>query len=270
MVRFCTDVRWGDSGAITGHLLTLVAGIFSPNCSSTEMQICSMKSADISLMDNHRHLRDIFKWSGRNARFIIISGVPGCSGDGKFSAPRLDALERIAQVKTPARSSIRPGSINTIGGKLLRLINRIITATAGVETPFPCPSLNWRSVKTLFPSPTTSPEPTAVAGKEAEAPRISFTPECEVGLAALNDVDDADESDGLTGSFASKTLDLRRDGVDITLPFFRDLLADKPVDGADAIRSLSEWSAGGAVDGEKGKKTAGKTAWDGEADKLEF
>ncbi|KAJ7438025.1 hypothetical protein B0H11DRAFT_1935555 [Mycena galericulata] len=35
---------------------------------------------------------------------------------------------------------------------------------------------------------------------------------------------------------------------------FGDLLADKLVDSADAIRSLSEWSAGVAVDSEKGKK----------------
>ncbi|KAJ7450717.1 hypothetical protein B0H11DRAFT_1928121 [Mycena galericulata] len=100
-----------------------------------------------------------------------------------------------------------------------------------------------------------------------------FSAECEAELAALNDVDDADEAGGLTGSFSSKILDLCCDGVEITLPFFRDLLADNPVDSADAIRSLSEWSAGVAVDGEKGEKggkTAGKTAWDGEADKLEF
>ncbi|KAJ7441275.1 hypothetical protein B0H11DRAFT_1933023 [Mycena galericulata] len=100
-----------------------------------------------------------------------------------------------------------------------------------------------------------------------------FSAECEAGLAALNDVDDADEAGGLTGSFASKILDLCCDGVEITLPFFRDLLADKPVDSADAIRSLSEWSAGVAVGGEKGKKggkNGGKMAWDGEADKFEF
>ncbi|KAJ7429123.1 hypothetical protein B0H11DRAFT_1945827 [Mycena galericulata] len=124
-----------------------------------------------------------FKWSERNAQFLIISGTPGCLREGKFSA------------------------------------------------------------------------------------------ECEAGLAALNDVDDADEAGGLTSSFASKILDLCCDGIEITLPFFRDLLADKPVDSADAIRSLSEWSTGVAVDDEKGKKekkTAGKTAWDGEADKLEF
>lgn len=81
-----------------------------------------------------------------------------------------------------------------------------------------------------------------------------FSAECEAELAALNDVDDADEAGSLTGSFASKILDLCCDGVEITLPFFRDLLADNPVDSSDAIRSLSEWSAGVAVDGEKGKK----------------
>ncbi|KAJ7501962.1 hypothetical protein B0H11DRAFT_1907877 [Mycena galericulata] len=117
--------------------------------------------------------KPVFKWSGRNARFIIISGTPGCLREGKFSA------------------------------------------------------------------------------------------ECEAGLAALNDIDDADEAGGLTGSFASKILDLCCDGVEIALPSFRDLLADKPVDSANAIQSLSEWSAGVAVDGEKvkkGGKTAGKTA----------
>ncbi|KAJ7493042.1 hypothetical protein B0H11DRAFT_1911478 [Mycena galericulata] len=100
-----------------------------------------------------------------------------------------------------------------------------------------------------------------------------FSDECEAGLVVLNDADDADDAGGLTGSFASKILDLCCDGVEITLPFFRDWLADKPVDSADAIRSLSEWSAEVTVDGEKGKKggkAPSKTASDGEANKLEF
>ncbi|KAJ7476320.1 hypothetical protein B0H11DRAFT_1917538 [Mycena galericulata] len=46
-----------------------------------------------------------------------------------------------------------------------------------------------------------------------------FSAECEAGLAALDDVDDADEAGGLTGSFASKILDLCCDGVEITLHF---------------------------------------------------
>ncbi len=58
--------------------------------------------------------------------------------------------------------------------------------------------------------------------------------------------------------------------MDITLPYFRDLLSDKPIVGVDAIGSLADWSeqAEGTIG--KGKKAAGNTTWEGEVDLLTF
>ena len=74
----------------------------------------------------------------------------------------------------------------------------------------------------------------------------------------------------LTGTIAATTLDTRRDSVDIELPFFRDLLADNPVAGADTIQSLADWSGDSVKAGEKGGKAPGRTAWDREAEKISF
>ncbi|KAJ7883637.1 hypothetical protein B0H14DRAFT_3857252 [Mycena olivaceomarginata] len=76
---------------------------------------------------------------------------------------------------------------------------------------------------------------------------------------------DSDE-DISSYSLYSTELEQRRDGVDITLPFFRDLLSDKPIDGADAIRSIGE----GSKSGGKAKNKASSTVWDGEAEKIAF
>jgi hypothetical protein len=83
-------------------------------------------------------------------------------------------------------------------------------------------------------------------------------------LAALNAVDS--DEDISSSSLYSTELEQRRDGVDITLPFFRDLLSDKPIDGADAIRSIGEDSKSGG----KAKNKASSTVWDGEAEKIAF
>ncbi|KAJ7841711.1 hypothetical protein B0H14DRAFT_3140133 [Mycena olivaceomarginata] len=109
------------------------------------------------------------------------------------------------------------------------------------------------------------PAPIVVSDTEkAEAPRVSLTPECEAGLAALNAVDS--DEDISSSSLYSTELEQRQDGVDITLPFFRDLLSDKPIDGADAIRSIGE----GSKSGGKAKNKASSTVWDGEAEKIAF
>jgi hypothetical protein len=50
------------------------------------------------------------------------------------------------------------------------------------------------------------------------------------------------------------------------LQFFRDLLSDKPIDGADTIRSIGE----GRKSGGKAKNKASSTVWDGEAEKIAF
>ncbi|KAJ7831587.1 hypothetical protein B0H14DRAFT_3463919 [Mycena olivaceomarginata] len=49
-----------------------------------------------------------------------------------------------------------------------------------------------------------------------------------------------------------------------------DLLADSPVEGADAIRGLADWSGGGAGSGGHAKTATGSAVWDGEAAKMAF
>ncbi|KAJ6472521.1 hypothetical protein C8R45DRAFT_936415 [Mycena sanguinolenta] len=101
-------------------------------------------------------------------------------------------------------------------------------------------------------------------------PAASITIECQAGLTALNAVIEVDAEDGRSVGAPETTLPVSRDGVDIRLPFFRDLLADKPVPGANEIRSLAEWSGDGSVEIQKAKSSAGKKFWDGEAEKLKF
>ncbi|KAJ6556757.1 hypothetical protein DFH09DRAFT_1084461 [Mycena vulgaris] len=85
-----------------------------------------------------------------------------------------------------------------------------------------------------------------------------------------NAVDDDEDDNPPAGAVSQTTLNVLLDGVDIWLPFFRDLLADKPIEGADAIRSLANWSEDvvGGVQGDR--KAAGKKIWDGEVEKLVF
>ncbi|KAJ6465143.1 hypothetical protein DFH09DRAFT_1112751 [Mycena vulgaris] len=85
-----------------------------------------------------------------------------------------------------------------------------------------------------------------------------------------NAVDDVEDDSPPAGAVSQTTLNVLRDGIDIWLPFFRDLLADKPIEGADAIRSLADWSEDvvGGVQGHR--KAAGKKIWDGEVEKLVF
>ncbi|KAJ7192192.1 hypothetical protein GGX14DRAFT_406591 [Mycena pura] len=84
------------------------------------------------------------------------------------------------------------------------------------------------------------------------------------GLDVLNAVDEPEPA-GITTSVASSDLDLRRDGIGITLPFFRDLLADRPVGGAS-------WSLSEGVDRgvQNSHKAAGKMVWDMAAEKWKF
>ncbi|KAJ6503049.1 hypothetical protein DFH09DRAFT_1441045 [Mycena vulgaris] len=98
----------------------------------------------------------------------------------------------------------------------------------------------------------------------------SITPECQAGLEVPNAVDDDEDDSPPAGAVSQTTLNVLRDGVDIRLPFFRDLLADKPIEGADAIRSLADWSEDvvGGVQGHR--KAAVKKIWDGEVEKLVF
>ncbi|KAJ6630235.1 hypothetical protein B0H10DRAFT_1939024 [Mycena sp. CBHHK59/15] len=90
-------------------------------------------------------------------------------------------------------------------------------------------------------------------------------------ITALNAAysDNTEGGDTIT-SFSATVLDTLCDGVDITLPFFRDLLADKPIEGANANWSLADWSKGGEVNRERGKNALHHMVWDGEAEKVVF
>lgn len=101
--------------------------------------------------------------------------------------------------------------------------------------------------------------------------RVSFTPETEDGLSALNTDDTEDSEDDPPNHFLQPTtLRAHRDGVDITLPFFRDLLSDTPVQGANTIRSLPDWSGAGETNAEAAREAPGQAVWDGEAESMVF
>ncbi|KAJ6615950.1 hypothetical protein B0H10DRAFT_2253458 [Mycena sp. CBHHK59/15] len=141
--------------------------------------------------------------------------------------------------------------------------------------PSKAPSLKWRSVKDLMtvakpaePVIDLTVDDEAVPNSAANVPGPSIMLECQAGLEALNAGAEAD--DLAAGTSADTTLAVFRDGVDIRLPFFRDLLAEKPIPGADTIRSLAEWSVDGSVEGQKSTTVAGKKIWDGAAQKIKF
>ncbi|KAF8175066.1 hypothetical protein K438DRAFT_1939776 [Mycena galopus ATCC 62051] len=87
-----------------------------------------------------------------------------------------------------------------------------------------------------------------------EEPWVLFTPECEAGLAVLNAADSNHSGEVDSIFFGAETIATSRDGVDITVPFFKDLLANSPVEGADAIRNLADWSGGGVGSSGNAKK----------------
>ncbi|KAJ7083903.1 hypothetical protein C8R44DRAFT_753311 [Mycena epipterygia] len=95
-------------------------------------------------------------------------------------------------------------------------------------------------------------------------------PETEDGLNILSTIDTGDLEDDVPSHFLQPaTLKTQRDGVDITLPFFRHLLSDEPVPGAEAIRSLPDWSESG-FGTEGAREPSGMAVWDGAADKMVF
>ncbi|KAJ7244451.1 hypothetical protein C8J57DRAFT_1363851 [Mycena rebaudengoi] len=141
--------------------------------------------------------------------------------------------------------------------------NRRVARAAGTlpKRASKAPELNWRSVKSLFAPPTPPPTLTSVlvAGAGTEALNSALTNYS--GDSALSDLDDSD---------VEATIPLWCDGVDITLPFFRDLLTDKPVDGANKVTSLSNWSGTAIDSGGNGTRRGGEISWDGEAEKMVF
>ncbi|KAJ7241185.1 ribonuclease H-like domain-containing protein [Mycena rebaudengoi] len=144
--------------------------------------------------------------------------------------------------------------------------NRRVARAAGTlpKRASKAPELNWRSVKSLFAPPTPPPTLTSVlvagAGTEDEEPRVSFTPEYEAGLAALNSALTDDSGD-------SALSDLDDSDVEAN-SIAADLLTDKPVDGANKVSSLSSWSGTAIDSGGNGTRSGGKISWDGEAEKM--
>ncbi|KAJ7837958.1 hypothetical protein B0H14DRAFT_2588871 [Mycena olivaceomarginata] len=126
------------------------------------------------------------------------------------------------------------------------------------KIPFaPSSLVNWYPVRIQlnFTKPPQASKPPSLNWRSQSAP-LSFTPECEAGLEALNVNADHEK---VTIADASTALEVRHNGIDVTLAFFRDLLSEKPVQGADAIHGLAGWSEGSAGEVGKGKKRANTT-----------
>ncbi|KAJ6463093.1 hypothetical protein DFH09DRAFT_1113601 [Mycena vulgaris] len=139
--------------------------------------------------------------------------------------------------------------------------------------PSKAPFLKWRSVKDLMTVAkpaciNLTVDDEAVPNSAANVPGPSITLECQAGLEALNAGAEAD--DLAAGTSADTILLVFRDGIDIRLPFFRDLLAEKPIPGADTMRSLAECSVDGSVEGQESTTVAGKKIWDGAAQKIKI
>ncbi|KAJ7272324.1 hypothetical protein C8J57DRAFT_1467796 [Mycena rebaudengoi] len=98
-------------------------------------------------------------------------------------------------------------------------------------------------------------------------PTVEITAACEAGLAAVNLVDSGATTTPTLSQVADTTIDFQRDGVDITMPFFRDVLSDKPVAGANEIGSISDWSGRAAAGAEDSRRAAGDLTWTGERPK---
>ncbi|KAJ6560727.1 hypothetical protein B0H10DRAFT_1966841 [Mycena sp. CBHHK59/15] len=135
------------------------------------------------------------------------------------------------------------------------------------DLPETIPEGNTHNFIGYVPDPA---RPTKQWAKRGNAPpQTTITIECQAGLEALNAVEDNQDEDQSPHPPAQKELEVHRDGVDIRLPFFRDLLADTPVQGATAIQSLADWSSDGIAQDKSGGTSAGK-AWDVEAEKIVF
>jgi hypothetical protein len=133
------------------------------------------------------------------------------------------------------------------------------------------PTLNWRSVKGLMEEPDQlkPATQTATTTNSEAVPTVTRTAACELGLAALNCEEDGnDTTQSPSQSTRSTTMSSRRNGVDITLPFFRDLLSDVPISGADEVVSLGDWSKRAAGSSNSKKKVSRAATWEGEVDTL--
>ncbi|KAJ7048094.1 hypothetical protein C8F01DRAFT_1268957 [Mycena amicta] len=129
------------------------------------------------------------------------------------------------------------------------------------------PLINWRSVGGLFSSatlPATAPAPAARTAQPVEidsdsdadvdantssgatsAPGATATPSADVidadnvavGLAALQESLEAD--DPVPAKQTSVFFNTEISGIDSSSPFFRDLLSDTPIDGAEKFKGFA-------------------------------
>ncbi|KAJ7256333.1 ribonuclease H-like domain-containing protein [Mycena rebaudengoi] len=185
------------------------------------------------------------------------------------SMPEERTVSRFTRLDTKDRASQDASTIVDMT-KIYQHYRREARKADKLPSSSKSPSMNWRSVKHLMTSEkAASPEVPATNRATETTPRLTITSACEAGLAAINssDTDEGDlTSPALDGdSFLAAT----RDGVDTGLPFFRDLLVDAPIAGANDIRSLGNWADGSPLT-EKGREVAAKKTWAGEVDLLEF
>jgi hypothetical protein len=111
------------------------------------------------------------------------------------------------------------------------------------------PEMKWRSVKTLFETDALEPAP-ASRESESEAADASTSSRTDPAFQTSN----AETEDGLLrvteplgasppirsiNDVSFDTESMFGDSMDHAAPYFRDLLSDKAVPGADSVRSLA-------------------------------
>ncbi|KAJ7440035.1 hypothetical protein FB451DRAFT_1191822 [Mycena latifolia] len=133
------------------------------------------------------------------------------------------------------------------------------------------PTLNWRSVKLLMTPAPKDPSPMDTAAAPNPDDPLSaaqVTEDCEAGLEAVNEANETSQPGSLLPG--SLVFDIELDGVDISMPFFRDCLSDVPVDGADNIKSLSTWAVTSGKKGSKSAQPAPTMKFGGKVEELNF
>ncbi|KAJ7270344.1 hypothetical protein C8J57DRAFT_1605306 [Mycena rebaudengoi] len=189
------------------------------------------------------------------------------------SMPEEQTVSRFMRLDTKDRASQDASTIVNMT-KIYQHHRREARKSGKLPTPVSNPpSMNWRSVKNLMTAEkaTRPPDTVPSAGTGTEnSPVMTISAACEAGLAAVN-LPYTEDTDPAPGSLPAATyLAATRDGVATGLPFFRDLLSDAPIPGADDIRSLANW-AKGSQSQDKGKGAAQKKkGWLGDADSLVF
>ncbi|KAJ6543417.1 hypothetical protein DFH09DRAFT_1367992 [Mycena vulgaris] len=107
------------------------------------------------------------------------------------------------------------------------------------------------------------------AADSEKAPNVAGSAASDLGLAALNMVDVENTSSSTSATVVPTSISSNRDGVHIIAPFFRDLIANKAIPGANENRSLADWSGNAAGSTEKARKAERSTKWEEEVQALE-